>query len=335
MKNNTISSKIKIIGLLFIILMSCIIFTTIYLNEKNKKDALVINIAGKERMLTQKISKNIFYLYHNNIFATSELDIATVEFIYNLNSLKNGNELIGIQKSPTNLISNQISKVEILWNTFFININSFKENIANRNNSNKYKLKSIVDSIYDENNILLNEVDKLVSMYTVYSEKKTDQIRYIQFIFGLIIIFLIIYSFIQLKAMEDNAKKFFEFSKKLVETSDNSKLEPIKIEAETEIVEASNTINYFIEKVNSAVNYSQEAIDQSKNASVKLEEITDEFYQIIEGVKHSNEISNYLDKSEDMFIQSQEDLINSTEKLNALKNQLNRLRQTYALKNSK
>ena len=335
MNNNTISSKIKIIGLLFIVLMSCMIFTTIYLNEKNKKDALIINIAGKERMLTQKISKNIFYLYHNNIFATSELDTATVEFIYNLNSLKNGNELIGIQKSPTNLISNQISKVEILWNTFFININSFKENIANRSENNEYKLKSIVDSIYDENNILLNEVDKLVSMYTVYSEKKTDQIRYIQFIFGLIIIFLMIYSFIQLKAMEDNAKKFFEFSKKLVETSDNSKLEPIKIEAEIEIVEASNTINYFIEKINSAVNYSQEAIDQSKNASVKLEEITDEFYKIIEGVKHSNEISDYLDKSEDIFIQSQEDLINSTEKLMQLKNQLDTLLQTCNLKNSK
>ena len=63
MKENTITNKIKLIGIFFIILMTSIIITTIYLNEKNKKDALLINIVGKQRMLTQKISKNIFYLY--------------------------------------------------------------------------------------------------------------------------------------------------------------------------------------------------------------------------------------------------------------------------------
>ncbi|MGB1227103.1 MAG: type IV pili methyl-accepting chemotaxis transducer N-terminal domain-containing protein, partial [Poseidonibacter sp.] len=66
MKKNTISRKIKLIGVLFVVLMLSIINATIYLNEKNKKDALVINVAGKERMLTQKISKNVFYIYHNN-----------------------------------------------------------------------------------------------------------------------------------------------------------------------------------------------------------------------------------------------------------------------------
>ena len=91
MKPNTISTKIKLIGIFFIILMTSIIITTIYLNEKNKKDAQVINIAGKQRMLTQKISKNIFYIYHNNKQSYNELDDATIEFMHNLNSLKYGN----------------------------------------------------------------------------------------------------------------------------------------------------------------------------------------------------------------------------------------------------
>ena len=43
--------------------MISIISTTIYLNNKSKKDALIINVAGKQRMLTQNISKNVFYLY--------------------------------------------------------------------------------------------------------------------------------------------------------------------------------------------------------------------------------------------------------------------------------
>ena len=113
--------------------------------SKNKKDALVINVAGKERMLTQKISKNIFYLYHNNTHSFSELDNATVEFIYNLDSLREGNELIGILKAPTDDIRKQISKVEILWNNFYSNINQFKEILLNKNESNEKELKNIVE----------------------------------------------------------------------------------------------------------------------------------------------------------------------------------------------
>ncbi len=334
MKSNTISTKIKLIGIFFIILMTSIILTTIYLNERNKKDALVINIAGKERMLTQKISKNIFYLYHNNNHSFSELDTATVEFIYNLNSLKNGNKLTGILKAPTDKIAEQLAKVEILWNDFNLNINKFKEVVLLRDNKNEYLLKNIVNSVYNTNNNLLLEVDNLVSLYTEYTEEKTDYLRYIQYLFGLVIISLMFYSFMQLKAMEDNAKKFFEFSKKLVQTSNNTHLEPIKIEAEKEILEASDTINCFIDKINSAMNYSASAIEQSKNASIKLEEITDEFDKIIGEITHSSDISNQLNKSEDMVIQSQEDLINSTKKLQVLKNQLDNLLTSCKPKNS-
>ena len=325
MKQNTISTKIRFIGILFIVLMTSIIATTIYLNEKNKKDALVINIAGKQRMLTQNISKNIFYLYHNENNSYSELDSSTIEFIYNLNSLKDGNSLIAIKKAPTDEIANQLSKVEVLWNNFHKNIEDFKKQAQKRDEDNKTILKNIVISIYNTNTPLLSEVDNLVSMYTTYSEQKSDFIRYIQYIFALIIIFLIIYSFSQLKAMEENAKKFFEESKKIMENSSNEPLVPIKIKAEKEIVEATDTINCFIDKINSAMTYSANAIEQSKNASIKLEEITDEFDKIIDELTNSNDISKQLNKSEDIVIQSQENLMNSTKKLQELKNELNKL----------
>ena len=325
MKQNTISTKIRFIGILFIVLMTSIIVTTIYLNEKNKKDALVINIAGKQRMLTQNISKNIFYLYHNENNSYSELDSSTIEFIYNLNSLKDGNSLTGILKAPTDEIAKQLSKVEVLWNNFHKNIEDFKKQTQKRDVNNEVILKNIVTSIYNTNTPLLNEVDNLVSMYTVYSEQKSDFIRYIQYIFALIIIFLIIYSFSQLKAMEENAKRFFEESKRIMENNGNEPLTPIKIEAEKEIVEATDTINCFIDKINSAMTYSANAIEQSKNASVKLEEITDEFDKIIDELNNSADISKQLNKSEDIVIQSQENLMNSTKKLQELKNELDNL----------
>ena len=124
----------------------------------------------------------------------------------------------------------------------------------------KIMIKNIVNSVYSTNTILLTEVDNLVSMYTTYTEQKSDYLRYIQYLFALIIIFLIIYSFSQLKSMEENAKRFFEESKRIMQNANNELLVPIKIEAEKEIVEATDTINCFIDKINSAMTYSANAI---------------------------------------------------------------------------
>lgn len=326
MTNNTISKKIKTIGGILFFLMLSIIVTTIYLNAKNKKDALIINIAGKERMLTQKISKNIFYLYNSDSNDYSELDNATEEFIYNLNSLKDGNKLRGISKVPTDTIANQIVKVQILWNNFHTNVEKFKQLNLNPTKDNEKLIKSIVNSIYNTNNNLLNEVDNLVSMYTVYTENKTEYIKYFQFFSALLILVLISYSFSQLRTIESNAKKFFEFSKQIVQGDEPMK--PMKIDAEEEIVEATDTINCFINKINSAMDYSAEAIEHSKNASEKLEEITDEFDKVIGEMQNKTAISRQLDKSEDMVIESTEDLINSTKKLQELKKELDKLLQT-------
>lgn len=236
MNKNKISTKIKSLGILFFVLMLSVIATTIYLNNKNKKDALIINIAGKQRMLTQNISKNIFYLSQHKNSSFVELENSTTEFIYNLNSLKEGNELSEIQKAPTKEIANQIMKIEILWKSFFQNIVDFKELINKNDSSSKNSLENIIDLIYTTNPVLLEEVDKLVYMYTIYSEEKTNDIRYMQYFFALLIVILIIYGFIQLKSMEENAKKFLEESKKIVEQNVTKPLTPIKIEGKMRLL---------------------------------------------------------------------------------------------------
>ena len=125
--------------------------------------------------------------------------------------------------------------------------------------------------------------------------------------------------------MEEYAKIFLSESKKVIEGNIDEPLNPIKIDAENEIVEATNTLNCFIQKINSAMNYSANAIEQSKNASQKLEELSEEFDLIIDGLKNSADISKQLNKSEDIVIQSQEDLVNSTKRLQELKNELDKI----------
>ena len=323
MKKSNISTKIKVIGILFALLMTSIIATTIYLNNKNEKDAMIINIAGKQRMLTQNISKNIFYLYSNPKSSQNELDTSIEEFIYNLESLKGGNSLSKLKESPNIQIDRQMLQIEYLWSIFYQNIVKFKELI--QNNSNKQELQNIVNIIYETNPELLYEVDALVSLHTINSEQKIRFLKNSQYFFAILILFLIIYSFLELKTMEKNALRFLEESKKVMEQNFEEPLKPLKIEAEGELVEASNIFNRFLNKINSAIIDSNSALEQSKNASYKLEEITNEFDEIISELKNKSEISKQLNKSEDIAIQTQEQLLHSSKRLNELKSELEKI----------
>ena len=323
MKKSNISTKIKIIGILFALLMTSIIATTIYLNNKNEKDAMIINIAGKQRMLTQNISKNIFYLYSNPKSSQNELDTSIEEFIYNLESLKGGNSLSKLKESPNIQIDRQMLQIEYLWSIFYQNIVKFKELI--HNNTNQKELQNIVNIIYETNPELLYEVDALVSLHTINSEQKIRFLKNSQYFFAILILFLIIYSFLELKTMEKNALRFLEESKKVMEQNFEEPLKPIKIEAEGELIEASNIFNRFLNKINSAIIDSNSALEQSKNASYKLEEISNEFDEIINEIQNKSEISKQLNRSEDIAIQTQEQLLHSSKRLNELKNELEKI----------
>lgn len=325
-KSNKISTKIKFIGALLIFLIASVIGTTIYLNHQNIKDALVINIAGKQRMLTQKIAKNVFYIHYKSSNDFKELDGACDEFIDGLNTLKFGNFDKQISPFHTFEISVQISEVDKLWGKFYDDVKNFKL-LTNAEIKDDIKIEDIIVSIYKENTVLLKNVDKLVTLYTNHSEEKTNFIKNFQYTSGFILFLLFLYSLMQLKSIESHVDSFMQYSKMLIGNEDISNISPIELEAESEceIKEVSDTINCFINKINSAVEYSNEALLQSQKASSKLEELTDEFDTILKEIKGNSSASTHLNNSEDMVIESTEVLISSTKKLSNLKLELDKL----------
>jgi len=323
---SSISTKIKALGALLIIMMLSVIITTIYLNQQTQKDALIINIAGKQRMLTQKIAKNIFYIHYSSNKDFYELNSAVEEFINGINILKYGDAQKNIYPIIADNILTQQSEINLLWKDFYNKIQNFKL-LTNAKQNNTQKLEDIVTSIYKENTILLNNVDKLVTMYTDNSEKKNNFIKLFQYTSGFILLMLFIYSLSQLKLIESHVKQFMKYSKNIINNQDSSKLQPLTLEdeSEKEIIEVSDTINCFIQKVNSAMDYSNEAILQSERASSKLEELTDEFDSIIDELNDKSLTNKHLNKSEDIVIESTEELMNSTKKLYNLKIELEKL----------
>jgi nitrate/nitrite-specific signal transduction histidine kinase len=324
MKNISVSKTIKILGALLILTIFTVISVTIYLNNKNIKDALIVNMAGKQRMLTQRITKNIYYLYQTKNYDFTQIDKAISEFNYGINTLQNGNISLKISKAPTDNINKQISKVLILWKTFEQNTKEFKEALLD---NDIQKLNSILTYVNNSNDELLVEVDKIVSLYTEHIEEKTSFIKNFQYTAFAFLFVFALYSLIQLKQIEAHAREFIEKSKQ-IGSKNIDELEFLDMQGEREFVEIADNLNCFISKVSSAMDYSQNALDQSKKASQKLENLTDEFSDIIDELENKSAVMNQLDKSEDMVIESTEELIKSTKRLQNLKNELDKLLET-------
>ena len=218
-KVTSISTKIKVLGALLVALMLSVIAITIYLNQQNQKDALIINIAGKQRMLTQKMAKNVFYIHYSSNKDFYELNAAVDEFIKGLNILRNGDSQKKISPVPTYQISLQHTEISALWDIFYKNIQNFKL-FTNSNVDKSVELEEIVTTIYRDNTKLLDNVDKLVTMYTDHSESKTSFIRTFQYAAGIALLLLFIYSLLQLRSIESHVEAIMQYSKKLISSKD-------------------------------------------------------------------------------------------------------------------
>jgi nitrate/nitrite-specific signal transduction histidine kinase len=317
---NKISSKIKISGALLIITTFTVIFATIYLNQQISKDASIINMAGKQRMLTQMISKNVFYINNTQKLDFKELDAALTLFSDNLYKLTHGDYNKGIYVVSNDKINIQLLKVTKMWNSFASDIQVFKHNIQTKNFNTSYQ----VNKIFSSNGILLKEIDKLVGMYATYSEYKNTNIITFQYYATLILVLIMIYGLRELRKIEIKVNEFLDYSKKLATSDDLTNIKEVDTQ-ETELVEANSTLNCFLNKLNSAVEESNNALEHSHNASVKLEEINEQFADVLDQLENNAISEDAIDRSEDIIIESSEELQQSTKKLQYLKKELDTL----------
>lgn len=150
----TITSKIKLIGGILSLIIASIVAITVYINQTSKQDSVVINVAGKERMLTQQIAKEVLWLQTRNSADISALDAAQNEFAKSLDDLMNGNAERGIYAPPKPSIDERLSQVASLWQTYANHVNRFKELLAEVS-----KLKARLQS---ENEAILLISDQVV-----------------------------------------------------------------------------------------------------------------------------------------------------------------------------
>jgi nitrate/nitrite-specific signal transduction histidine kinase len=160
-----------------IALGACLIMSSAYADEAKKADAKVevtkqqsgnvINLAGKQRMLTQKMSKEALFIAKGIDAEQNKKSLAKTAELFDktLKGLINGDKDLNLPKTDNKEIVAQLEKVTELWTPFKANI----DKVVNGKSD-----KATLEAIAKENIPLLKEMNKAVGMYAKASGSKLD-----------------------------------------------------------------------------------------------------------------------------------------------------------------
>lgn len=208
-----------VIGLSLIIL-SMFSFT-LYTASSQKGDGLVINLAGRQRMLSQKMTKELFLFVNSkdNIEKkrlSKEVKNTMEVFGLTLNALKNSG------KAPLTLdldgkysicpradepAYGQLKKVKALWDEFFKHMDAVisKDNIDNKS----------LEYIKNNNLSLLGSMNKAVGIMQKQSEKRVSRLITFQTIGVFTGVFLMVISIVQVRSIAKRLNESASIAKKM------------------------------------------------------------------------------------------------------------------------
>jgi hypothetical protein len=153
---------------LIIVLIFCLSVTTQAKTQTiEHQQGVVINLAGKQRMLTQKMSKEALLIAKGIDVEKNKKNLKkTIElFDKTLKGLYNGDRELNLPKTKDREILRQLDLVSILWRDFKKDVDMVAQGRVE---------KSILESIDKKNIPLLNNMNIVVQMYEDSSNSNLD-----------------------------------------------------------------------------------------------------------------------------------------------------------------
>ncbi len=283
-----------------------------------------IDLSGRQRMLSQRMglylvryidtfSQNYYYTYYE---AMKMYDRTIQSFIKD-KSIKEKNELY-----------QTVSKNFEYWKKFKLYINNL---IAKES-----KIDTNMTYIHNNNTKLLKTMDEAVWLYTDYSKEKTNFIKNFLYISGVLALLIIFFTYFTARALERHMENFVKRAKELSTIDPITQNTPLMVDVcgEDELKEASTHINKFADRVKNAFEHSSEALKRAEFAAKELQNIADNIEVALDelGVKERKNIGKNIDDTEDIAIESAENLIQVSKMIQRLKNNLSEIINSYQQK---
>jgi len=176
-----LTGAICVITLITILL---IIFSVITLNNQ-KNDSTVINIAGRQRMLSQKMSKEAVAIQAGLAVKKNRAELQKTHDLFgsSLAGLINGNSNMHIPPTTDPKILSQMNKVEALWKNFSTQIKIILNPASDHDTTTKAAEKIIATNVP-----LLKTMNKAVGMYAAQSQQKVVRLTLFLYAGGAIVL---------------------------------------------------------------------------------------------------------------------------------------------------
>lgn len=277
-----------------------------------------IDLSGRQRMLSQRMG-----LYISRYLRTASgqdlLVYNDAKILYD-KTLKNFLEDPAVKNTPE--VYSIVQETYAYWEEYTLYLDRL---VSMEGEINKH-----LAYIYEKNVQLLNAMDDAVWLYTDHSEHKNDmflKFQYIALIIGLVII---LYAFIMTKEIIEHLENFVQKAKELAHGDISAMTsQPVILtdSSEDELKEASSHISQFVQKVNGAMKDSEDALKKAENAIAQLQQIAEEVEDAIEDMgideNEKKQFGKNVNATEDIAIQSTENLMHVTKMLQKLKKNLN------------
>jgi len=316
-------TKIKIVGAVVFTLSITLAVLFSYVSHKSKISNNLLDTINQQKAFTQEISKNIFYIYKNQNASTAQLDSSIKSFITNVN--KRDQKLDGVDSVA---IKEQSAKILLLWNTFYLKVQNFRDLNKNVTTYSSILLEKLVNNIYNINLDLVIEFDKLIKIYQKELQSTLDIYKGIEYSLFFLLVISLVYLFTQIKEILIFIQKFLTTSKKIISNSSIKNLEPIKNESNSSnssLSNATDNFNFLINKINDSVLYSSKSIEHSCKSLELVEKNIEDLLELLYTMENNKELDKDLTKKEDIIIQSLEELTTSAQNLRELKIDLDNL----------
>ncbi|OXA71595.1 histidine kinase [Flavobacterium aquidurense] len=195
-------------------------------------DSKIINISGKQRMLSQKIVKEILILHYVSD-KPSQKQISHLKNVLSLwkttqNSLENGSDSLAFPKEKSETLSTLYSAINPIFNSITEATDLFLLNLEQKNNLAENQ--KLVQIILKNEDAFLSKMNEIVSQYDLEAHEKVTKQRQIEYWIFAFTLFVLLLEFFFI--FRPTNKKIENLISKLL----SSEKKALKLAYDTEII---------------------------------------------------------------------------------------------------
>jgi two-component system, NarL family, nitrate/nitrite sensor histidine kinase NarX len=190
----SLQQRLILLFSLFALLMLISVVATVWGLKMQQQDALVINLTGRQRMLTQQMTRLAFHVGIENDDANAELEEVERTFDQTLSALLDGGSAPYLTDTTVTLaeiqdpgVRSALNQVVLVWDDYRTLLNQLQG--TSRDDPS---FAVLLQSIEDTSTILVREADKVVQLYEASATAKVSRLTTIQIGFFLCALALLV-----------------------------------------------------------------------------------------------------------------------------------------------